>query len=47
MFNISSAMAGYFAAAATEMTTQITELGSSPLKKQTAEFAESTEKKSH
>jgi len=43
MFNISSAMAGQFAKAAIEMTAQITELGSSPLKKLTAEFAENTE----
>ena len=34
MFNLSSAMAGAFAEAATEMTEQITALGPSPLRAQ-------------
>jgi len=37
MFNLSSAMAGQFAAAATEMTEQIGALGPNPLRRMKAE----------
>jgi len=37
MFNLSSAMAGQFAAAATEMTGQIEALGPNPLRRMKAE----------
>ena len=37
MFNLSSAMAGQFAAAATEMTEQVAALGPNPLRRMKAE----------